>query len=179
MTRNFPYYKSILSTLVVSTWQKSLYTVSFSFVFRGVAVTVVGRRVDDGWESVRADGSERNGKNPRLKLMPFQPSFLRHRFFFLSFRFSCFAIRMKMWIVVRDVCVHCHSLVHRAQTGQVKVSVYERHEYGRLWKVWREKVESVQSFSLSCSWGVSGGRGRAAGCFVLSSRVLFASCCVV
>ena len=99
-------------------------------MFRGVALTVMGRRVDDGWEGVRADGSERNGKNPRLKLMRCNPSVsLHHVLFPLS---SSFHIRMKMWIVVRGVCVHCHSRVHRAQTGQVKVSVYERHEYGRL-----------------------------------------------
>ena len=101
-----------------------------SLCFAGVVVAVVGRWVKVGWEGERADGSERYGKNPRSKLMRFHPSFLLHRFF--SPLSSCFHIRMKMWIVVRGVCVHCHSFVHRAQTGQVKVSVYERYEYGCL-----------------------------------------------
>ena len=76
---------------------------------------MVGRRVEVGWEGLGSDGSERYGKNPRLKQMPFHPSFLRYRFSFPLF--SYFAIRMKMWIVVRDVCVHCHSTAQSAQTG--------------------------------------------------------------
>jgi hypothetical protein len=83
--------------------------------FLASGVAVVGRRVEVGWEGVRSDASERYGKNLRLKLMPFLPSFLHHRFVYpLS---SCFSIRMKVWIVVRDVCVHCHSIAQRAQTG--------------------------------------------------------------
>ena len=90
---------------------------SFDFpsCFLASGVAVVGRRVEVGWEGLGSDGSERYGKNPRLKLMPFQPSFLRYRFSFPLF--SCFAIRMKMWIVVRDVCVHCHNTAQRARTG--------------------------------------------------------------
>ena len=76
---------------------------------------MVGRRVEVGWEGVRSDGSERYGKNPRLKLMPFQPLIFASPF--LSPLASCFSIRMKMWIVVRDVCVHCHSIAQRSQTG--------------------------------------------------------------
>ena len=79
-------------------------------MFRGVAVAVVGRRVEVGWEGGRADGSERYCKNLRLKLilrlklMRFHPSFSLHRFLFpLSSRL---AIRMTMQIVVRDECVH-------------------------------------------------------------------------
>ena len=45
---------------------------------------VVGRRVEVGWEGGRSDGSERHGKNLRLKLMRFHPSFLLHRFFVFS-----------------------------------------------------------------------------------------------
>ena len=73
-------------------------------MFRGVVVAVVGRRVEVGWEGGRADGSERHGKNLRLKLMRFHPSFSLHRFLFpLSSRL---AIRMTMQVVVRDECVH-------------------------------------------------------------------------
>ena len=96
-----------------------LYTVSLSFDFASrflaSGVAVVGRRVEVGWEGVRSDGSERYGKNPRLKLMPFQPLVFASPF--LSPLASCFSIRMKMWIVVRDVCVHCHSIAQRSQTG--------------------------------------------------------------
>ena len=76
---------------------------------------MVGRRVEVVWEGVRSDGIERYGKNPRLKLMPFQPLVFASPF--LSPLASCFSIRMKMWIVVRDVCVHCHSIAQRSQTG--------------------------------------------------------------
>ena len=73
----------------------------FSFVLLRVGLAVVGRRVEIGWEGGSADGSERHGKVPRLKPMRFHPSFSLHRFLFpLSSRF---AIRMKMWIVVRVV----------------------------------------------------------------------------
>ncbi len=34
-----------------------------------VVVAVVVRRVEVGWEGGSADGSERHGRNPRLKLM--------------------------------------------------------------------------------------------------------------
>ena len=40
-------------------------------------------------------------------------------------------------------------------------------------------MESVQSFSLSCSWGVSGGRGRAAGHFCHGLSCLIMSCVVL
>ena len=76
---------------------------------------MVGRRVEVGWEGLGSDGSERYGKNPRLKLMPFQPLVFASPF--SSPLASCFFIRMKMWIVVRDVCVHCHSTAQSAQTG--------------------------------------------------------------
>ncbi len=73
-------------------------------MFRGVVVAVVGRRVEVGWEGGRADGSERHGKNLRLKLMRIHPSFSLHCFMFpLSSRL---AIRMTMQVVVRDECVH-------------------------------------------------------------------------
>ena len=73
-------------------------------MFRGVVVAVVGRRVEVGWEGGRADGSERHGKNLRLKLMRFHPSFSLHHFLFpLSSRL---AIRMTVQVVVRDECVH-------------------------------------------------------------------------
>ncbi len=75
-----------------------------------------------GWEGVRSDGSERYGKNPRLKLMPFQ-----HLVFaspFLSPLSSCFSIRMKMWIVVDSgsyrVCAlsqHCTEITNRVGKG--------------------------------------------------------------
>jgi hypothetical protein len=79
---------------------------------------------------VRADGSERHGKNPRLKLMRCYPSVsLHHVMFPLS---SSFHIRMKIWILVRCACVHCHSVAHKELTGQVKVSGDERQECGCL-----------------------------------------------
>ena len=94
-------------------------SLSFDFPSRFLAsgVAVVGRRVEVAWEGVgvRFDASERYGKNLRLKLMPFQPLVFASPF--LSPLASCFSIRMKMWIVVRDVCVHCHSIAQRAQTG--------------------------------------------------------------
>ncbi len=64
-----------------------------------------GGKVRGGWvEGGRADGSERYGKNLRLKLMRFHPSFSLHRLLFpLSSRL---AIRMTMQVVVRDECVH-------------------------------------------------------------------------
>jgi hypothetical protein len=67
---------------------------AFSFVFHDVVVAVVVRRVEVGWEGGSADGGERHGRNPRLKLMCWHHFVLLHRFLF-PFS-SRFAIRMKM-----------------------------------------------------------------------------------